>query len=171
MTEVDDSSHARLYGRQVGADRKVMTTAVVDGHRLQLPRDSGVDLFTPKTVRCPPGSTTVIGLGVAVSAYDVTATIQANVRVPLATFLMARSSTGTKTPLRLANAVGLIDEGYRGELKAAVDNVSQQEFVVEAATRYFQLVAVDGRPFDRVRIVEDLHPTARGAGGFGSTGH
>jgi dUTP pyrophosphatase len=159
------------YGRQVAVDRTPKTTGTLDGRRQQVPRDSGIDLFAPCEVTCFPGRTTVIDLGVVVSAYEIRPTIQSNIRVPLATFLMARSSTGTKTPLRLANAVGLIDEGYRGCLKAAVDNISQREFVVEAGARYFQLVAADGKPFDKVRTVESLDATARGSGGFGSTGH
>ena len=88
--------------------------------------------------------------------------------------ILPRSSTGSKTPLRLANSVGLIDEGYRGELLVCVDNHSDYEFVLPEGGLYFQLCAQDYIPFAKVVLVDSLNdlPSARdtrGAGGFGST--
>ena len=88
--------------------------------------------------------------------------------------ILPRSSTGSKTPLRLANSVGLIDEGYRGELLVCVDNHSDFEFVLPEGGLYFQLCAQDYIPFAKVVLVDSLDdlPSARdtrGAGGFGST--
>ena len=158
------------YRATVAVDRSAMWTGTLDGATRRVPRDSGIDLFAPRTVVCPPRETTVIDLGVCISAYDVAPTTQRDARTPIATFLMARSSTGTKTPLRLANAVGLIDEGYRGPLRVAVDNISDAPFTVEAGSRYFQLTAADGRPFEKLAVVEALDDTVRGNSGFGSTG-
>ena len=81
---------------------------------------------------------------------------------------MPRSSIA-KTPLRMANSVGLIDCDYRGELIAAVDNRGDAPFEVKRGTRLFQLVGRHMLPF-RWRFVEELSRTERGAGAFGSTG-
>jgi dUTP pyrophosphatase len=81
---------------------------------------------------------------------------------------MSRSSIG-KTPIRLANAVGLIDVGYRGEIIAIVDNIKTEDYTVEPGQRLFQLVAMDGSPI-HFELVEKLSDTTRGGGGFGSTG-
>ena len=81
---------------------------------------------------------------------------------------MPRSSI-SKTPLRLANAVGLIDAGYRGEIMAAVDNIKDISYKVEMGQRLFQIVAMDGSSI-QFDISYNLSDSARGKGGFGSTG-
>ena len=83
-------------------------------------------------------------------------------------FLMARSSI-SKTPLRLSNAVGLIDGGYRGEIIAAVDNIKTNSFTLKSGQRLFQIVAMDGSPIE-LEVVDTLSETKRGSSGFGSTG-
>jgi dUTPase len=80
-----------------------------------------------------------------------------------------RSSMGSKTPLRLANSIGLIDKDYRGSLKLIIDNISDQDYTVERGTRLVQIVSFNGEPFD-VDIVNELSETVRGSGGLGSTG-
>ena len=84
-------------------------------------------------------------------------------------FMLPRSSI-SKTPLRLANSVGLIDAGYRGTLLAVVDSWDNYEVVEH--TRLFQIAAPDLLPFDEIWVVPEIPggPTLRGAGGFGSTG-
>lgn len=138
------------------------------------PRDAGIDLTIPMSHVCPPGVTTKLPLGVAVAAYEITLVDGdedcGTIWSPCSMFLIARSSTGTKTPLRQANAPGLIDAGYRGVLMGAVDNISAEPFTAREGSRYFQLMACDGVPFDEVRIVDELPSSARGEGGFGSTG-
>jgi dUTP pyrophosphatase len=136
------------------------------------PRDAGIDMVMPMAHVCPPGLTTTLPLGVAVAAYETTMRDdhRGNSWSPCSMFLIVRSSTGTKTPLRQANAPGLIDAGYRGTLVAAVDNISAEPFTAREGARYFQLMACDGVPFDEVRIVDQLPTSARGEGGFGSTG-
>ena len=88
--------------------------------------------------------------------------------------ILPRSSTGSKTPLRLANSVGLIDEGYRGELLVCVDNHSNFDFIIPEGGLFFQLCAQDYVPFAKVVLVDSLNALPqprddRGAGGFGST--
>ena len=86
--------------------------------------------------------------------------------------LLPRSSLSS-SPLRLANSIGLIDMGYRGDLLAKVD--SHVGHTWSAGTRYFQLCRGTFQPWGEVVIVDtldDLHPAPddRGEGGFGSTG-
>lgn len=88
--------------------------------------------------------------------------------------LLPRSSIG-KTAVRMANSIGLIDQGYRGEVQAKVDIVNLDGGGVSAGDRLFQICRHDFLPWNNVIIVttESELPTApdsRGEGGFGSTG-
>lgn len=127
--------------------------------------DSGVDLFLPKSMTLGKDTTSKIGLGIVVAAKTYLGTAAPSLLLP-------RSSI-SKTPLRLANSIGLVDSGYRGELAAAVDSMA--DTTVDQYDRLFQLCAHDFLPFAKIVLVEkceDLpaaHDT-RGAGGFGSTG-
>ena len=139
--------------------------------------DSGFDLFCPETVYITPHTTEKIGLNIHTSAIDVGGG-------PQAYYLYPRSSMG-KTRFRLANKVGIIDSGYRGELCALVDNIgaglsdiseeeTKQEYYhvndkIKKYHRLFQICMPDLKPF-LVKIVDGLDETARGNGGFGSTG-
>ena len=89
-------------------------------------------------------------------------------------YLYPRSSTGTKTPLRLSNSVGIIDSGYRGNITAVFDNISGTPFVIEKYQRLVQICPPNlSFPF-MVTLVENVGElsgeTLRGSGGFGSTG-
>ena len=96
--------------------------------------------------------------------------------VPCGYYLYPRSSI-SKTKMRLANSVGIIDAGYRGEIIAAVDTIGvygSEETLggIRKYDRYFQICAPNLSPFS-VRIVDsedELGQTERGCGGFGSTG-
>jgi dUTP pyrophosphatase len=84
-------------------------------------------------------------------------------------FLCLRSSTGKNTKLRLSNQIGIIDENYRGEIMALVDNFDNEDYVIKNGERLFQLVFPSYEPF-KIELVEDINETDRGANGFGSTG-
>ena len=86
--------------------------------------------------------------------------------VPIGYYLYARSSIA-KTGLRLANSVGIIDSGYRGNLAAFFDVIKNDH--VEVHQRLVQICAPDLGPF-KVELVDSLDETERGEGGFGSTG-
>ncbi len=79
-----------------------------------------------------------------------------------------RSGLGTKG-ITLANAVGVIDSGYRGPVKAGLINLSKEPFTVNDGDRVCQLVLVPYLSPDWVRVAE-LGDTQRGADGYGSTG-
>jgi dUTP pyrophosphatase len=83
--------------------------------------------------------------------------------------LLPRSSTGSKTPLRLSNSVGVIDKTYRGEVMAIVDNLSDDDYVINGGDRLFQLVPFDGKGVNHFELGKVSH-TIRGSNGFGSTG-
>ena len=80
-----------------------------------------------------------------------------------------RSGIATKHGVTVPNAPGTIDSDYRGELKVALINLGHAPFVIEHGMRVAQLVIA---PVAHATLVErdDLGDTARGAGGFGSTG-
>jgi dUTP pyrophosphatase len=119
--------------------------------------DAGLDLYVLEDLTIEPGETKAIKLGLACEPTD-----------GRAYFLLPRSSI-SKTPLRLANSIGLIDGGYRGELMAMCDNIKDFTYIAEKGQRLFQLVACDCSPIS-YELVEELSETTRGAGGFGSTG-
>lgn len=124
--------------------------------------DSGVDIFTPEKIICKAGETTTIPLGIACAVYGPN-------EMPMPYYVYPRSSI-SKTPLRLANSVGIIDSGYRGQLMAKVDNISKDDYVVEKYQRLFQICSGNLMPFTNLKIIDNLDETERGSGGFGSTG-
>lgn len=85
---------------------------------------------------------------------------------PSAFYLYPRSSI-SKTELRLANSVGIIDRGYRGNICAVFD--VKTPFVATKGQRFVQICEPSLEPF-KVQIVSELNMTLRGEGGFGSTG-
>ena len=120
--------------------------------------DSGFDLFLFKDSTIGPGESRMI---------DFQVRIEPNFAGGY--YLYPRSSI-SKLPLRLKNSVGIIDNQYRGNLKAAIENTSTTETVeLKKGERYFQLchptlIAM------RANIVEKVTDSIRGTGGFGSTG-
>ena len=83
--------------------------------------------------------------------------------------LFPRSSVGVKLGIGKPNSVGVIDSDYRGEVKVSVINYCDKPVIIDNGMRMSQLIVV---PIPRIQIVEtgELEGTARGDGGFGSTG-
>ena len=119
--------------------------------------DAGLDLYILEEISIAPGETKAIKLGIACEPAD-----------GRAYFLLPRSSI-SKTPLRLANSIGLIDGGYRGEIMAMCDNIKSEIYTVEKGQRLFQIISCDCSPIT-YELSENLSETTRGSGGFGSTG-
>jgi dUTP pyrophosphatase len=89
--------------------------------------------------------------------------------------MYSRSSTGSKSPLRLANSVGIIDSGYRGNLIAVFDNCQESEFEIEKYQRLVQICPPNLSYPMLIQVVKTDDEfqqglTARGDKGFGSTG-
>tara|TARA_Y100000389_G_C17295918_1_gene430500 strand:+ start:87 stop:872 length:786 start_codon:yes stop_codon:yes gene_type:complete len=194
--------------------------------------DAGLDLYCPRSKNITAGTTSnKINLGINCELMD-----EFGNNLPY--LLMPRSSTGSKTPLRMSNSLGLIDAGYRGPICACVDNVSnlnlislnsfelkllkicftyifilcliclmsifdevskiifyffisvffviyieryieninydnflcKTDFLINQGDRLFQLVPLIECKSIKCKVVEELSDSARGEGGFGSTG-
>jgi dUTP diphosphatase len=125
----------------------------------QHPGDAGLDLRAAEGVTVKPGERAMVPIGVAVAIPDGHAGL-----------VLPRSGLASKKGLTLANAPGLIDAGYRGEVVCAVVNLDIHEPVeISAGDRIAQLVIV-AVPDVWPAFVEELPESHRGAGGFGSTG-
>ena len=83
--------------------------------------------------------------------------------------VLPRSGMSMKTPLRVSNAPGLIDSGYRGEIGVLMDNISDEYCSIQAGDRIAQLLVMPSYRF-LPKQVEALTETDRGEGGFGSSG-
>jgi dUTP pyrophosphatase len=132
--------------------------------------DSGFDLFAPCEYSCPEGIVTKINFQVKCAASIV----HHNGKTYPTGFYMYPRSSLSKTRLRLANSVGIIDSGYRGNIIGAFDcNSHGEEYKVLGHDKLVQLCAPNLGPIivDLVDSIEDLGDnTSRGDGGFGSTG-
>lgn len=84
--------------------------------------------------------------------------------------IFARSGLATKRGLRPANCVGVVDADYRGEVIVAIHNDSDKIQQIEPGERIAQMVFLPYRAMGDFEVVDELNDTARGAGGFGSTG-
>lgn len=123
--------------------------------------DCGIDLCIPNTHIINVGEKKKIGHGVNMKMCD-------EMGRDVSYFLYARSSI-SKTPLIVHNSVGIIDAGYRGEICGAVINLMGPEYTINRYDRLFQICAPNLGNI-KVEVVDKLDSTARGGGGFGSTG-
>ena len=121
--------------------------------------DAALDLAASRDVEVAPGERALVRTGVAVA-------------IPggLAGLVLPRSGLASRHGLTLANSPGLIDSGYRGEVTCAVVNLDRKATVkITKGDRIAQLLVI---PLAVVEPswAEDLPPSERGSGGFGSTG-
>ena len=132
-------------------------------HQHYNPGDSGLDLFCPEDIIIGPGETMKIDLQIQCEA------LHDNIENNNVSYYLYPRSSIIKTPLRLANSVGIIDAGYRGNIIACVDNIKNYEFKIEKGSRLFQICGPTLEPIE-IRVVNELSSSQRGSGGFGSTG-
>lgn len=121
--------------------------------------DAGFDLYAAEPARLEPGARASVGTGIAVAIPDGHAGL-----------VLPRSGLAARHGIALVNAPGLIDAGYRGEVRVLLLNTDRAEpFEVAPGDRIAQLMIT---PFASADLVEldSLDETARGAGGFGSSG-
>ena len=139
------------------AIRRLRPDAVVPARAYE--GDAGVDLAACDRLVLGPGERAVVGTGLAAEIPD-----------GYAGFVLPRSGLAANHGLTVVNAPGLIDSGYRGEVKVILLNTDRAEpFVIEPGMRVAQLVV---QAVEEVRIVEaeELSGSQRGAGGHGSSG-
>ena len=110
-------------------------------------------------VTIPAGGRAVIPTGIAIALPSP----------DYAALIYARSGLGIKHGIAPANCVGVIDSDYRGEIKVGLQNSGSEDYTIRPADRIAQMMIA---PVARaqVRMVDELDDTARGEGGFGSTG-
>lgn len=123
------------------------------------PGDAGFDLAACERVELPPGGRAMVGTGIAVALPP-----------GHAGFVVPRSGLAARHGLGKVNAPGLIDEGYRGEIKVILLNTDRETpFVVEPGMRIAQLVVVE---LPRIELIEvdELPESERGGAGLGSSG-
>ena len=123
------------------------------------PGDAGLDLVSAEALTLAPGERAAVPTGISV-AFDE----------GFAGFVLPRSGRALKEGLGVANAPGLIDSGYRGEIKVIVVNLDPNEKIeIARGDKIAQLVI---QPVTTVHIQEldELPASERGEGGFGSTG-
>ena len=124
------------------------------------PGDAGYDLVAAEEAVLPPGGRAVVGTGMAVAVPS-----------GYAGLVLPRSGLAARHGVSLVNAPGLIDSGYRGEVKVPLINHDREAaFRIEAGMRIAQLVLV--RAADAFFVEDELPPGADGRreGGFGSSG-
>jgi dUTP pyrophosphatase len=120
--------------------------------------DAGADLFAVEAVEIPPGERREVGTGLALA-----------IPAGYAGFVQPRSGLAFKHGVMVVNSPGLIDAGYRGEVRVCLYNSGSETFLVGFGERIAQLVVqrVEGPEFVNA---EALTETKRGEGGFGSSG-
>ena len=120
--------------------------------------DAGLDLSACERHELGPGERAIVGTGLAVAIPE-----------GHAGFVQPRSGLAAKHGLTIVNTPGLVDEGYRGELRVILLNTDAREsFVVEPGMRIAQLVVVRVPAIDPVEV-DELPESERGVRGFGSS--
>ena len=120
--------------------------------------DAGLDLASCERVELGPGERAIVGTGLAIA-------------IPhgYAGFVQPRSGLAARHGLTIVNTPGLVDSGYRGELKVVLLNTDESEpFVVEPGMRIAQLVVLQVPEIDPVEV-DELPESERGVRGFGSS--
>jgi dUTP pyrophosphatase len=122
------------------------------------PGDAGLDLFAAEPVTLAPGDIALVPTGLSIELPPGT---EAQIR--------PRSGLAIKHGLTVLNTPGTVDEGYRGEVGVVLVNHGRESFTVTRGLKIAQMMV---KPVLRVDVREaaSLSETARGAGGFGSTG-
>jgi dUTP pyrophosphatase len=121
--------------------------------------DAGLDLYALDAVRLGPGERAPVSTGIAIE-----------IPAGQAGLVLPRSGLAARHGIALVNAPGLIDSGYRGELRVLLLNTDrEQTFSLGAGDRIAQLVLVEIRTPVPIEV-DELDRSERGEGGFGSSG-
>lgn len=130
--------------------------------------DSGIDLFCIENVKIGAGETKKIKFNISCEMVQVD---DDGMYIKNVSYWLLPRSSIVKTPLRLANSLGLIDAHYQNNIMAFVDNVKNEEYNVEKGTRLFQIVTGDLTPISKIELgTEFLNKDKNRGGGYGSTG-
>ncbi|MEX1208397.1 MAG: dUTP diphosphatase [Acidimicrobiia bacterium] len=122
------------------------------------PGDGGVDLYARESATLEPGERAVVPTGVAVAIPE-----------GFGGLVTPRSGLAARSGLGVVNSPGLVDSGYRGEIKAILVNLGLETIQIARGDRIAQMVVVPVST-QEFEVVDELPESSRGAGGFGSTG-
>jgi dUTP pyrophosphatase len=136
--------------------RRLRPEAVVPSRAYE--GDAGLDLSAAEAVVLAPGERAVIGTGLAVAVPD-----------GHAAFVQPRSGLAARHGITIVNAPGLVDAGYRGEVKVVLLNTGAEPFAVEPGMRIAQLVVLPVASPEPVEV-DELPGSERGERGHGSSG-
>lgn len=121
--------------------------------------DAAADLYAMEDIEIP--------------AHFLSVPVKTGVHIQLpegwVAMILPRSSIGAKTSLRLSNSQGVIDSGYRGEIRALYDNVGTESYTIHKGDRIAQMYIMPSYRF-KAKVVDSLEDSDRGEAGFGSTG-
>ena len=120
--------------------------------------DAGLDLFAARPATLAPGASALVPTGIAIELPPGT---EAQVR--------PRSGLALKHAITLPNSPATIDPGYRGEIRVILLNLGREPYIIHTGDRIAQMVIVPVVQA-QFRRVESFDTSARGTGGFGSTG-
>jgi dUTP diphosphatase len=136
--------------------RRLRDEALLPGRAY--PGDAGLDLAACERVELGPGERAVVPTGLAVAIPE-----------GYAGFVQPRSGLAARHGITIVNTPGLVDSGYRGELRVILLNTDRREtFVVEPGMRIAQLVVLPVPEVEPV-VVDELPASERGVRGFGSS--
>lgn len=120
--------------------------------------DAGMDIYAIEETTIEPKTTVIIPTGLRM-AIPIGYEIQ----------IRPRSGMSSKTKIRVANSIGTIDSGYRGDIGIIFDNIGDTPYKINIGDRIAQMV-LNEVPVAEFQLVDELDETSRGNGGFGSTG-
>ncbi|OII74398.1 uncharacterized protein cubi_01242 [Cryptosporidium ubiquitum] len=138
----------------------IIAQQLYSNHTVSYKGDSGFDLFIVEDQIIKAKETGFVRTGIKIAAYS-------DDNEPTSYTVVGRSSI-SKSPLRLAVPAGIVDAGFRGELRIPLDNIRDFDFELKVGQRYFSLAGYDGKPVTYT-LVDQLDETERGEKGLGST--
>lgn len=157
-TSITNTSYFACTGTKIYSNPQ-LECMVQPGAQLPVrahPTDAGADLFSYENCEIYPGEQKLVDTGIAI-------------KIPrgFGGFIYNRSSQGKKG-ITIPHSVGVIDSDYRGNLKVLLKNISDDPYKISVGDRIAQLVI---QPIQLVDFKDIWNDTARGTGGFGSTGN
>src|SRR3989338_8823021 len=134
--------------------KKISATAIIPQYAH--PHDAGMDLYASETIIIAPQERQLIPTGLALA-------------IPSGYVGLIWDKSGIAANHGLKTMAGVIDSGYRGEIKILIHNLSSRPYTVQSGTKIAQMLI---QPVVQNEIIEvkELDDTSRGVGGFGSTG-
>ena len=158
-----DKSALQIYYLVTNPAKRVQIKIMKTHENAVIPKyanvgDAGMDIYAIEETTIEPKTTVIIPTGLRM-AIPIGYEIQ----------IRPRSGMSCKTKIRVANSIGTIDSGYRGDIGIIFDNIGDTPYTINVGDRIAQMV-LNEVPVAEFQLVDELDETSRGNGGFGSTG-